>query len=558
MLVLLAAAALADDRVYLNESDELSSLGELERAGVIHGRTGRLLVRSDAPDTLRALPDVARVDVLPGGLLRVTPAAGVDDLALARALHARQDVTWAHPDLILPLRPATLPNDPWLANEWYLDNTGQSGVVGSDINAPVAWERATGEGITIAVLDSGVQLDHPDLSVIPGHDYVDDDDDPNGTAETDGGHGTCAAGIAAAVGDNGYGIAGVAWEADIYAIRVIGGETTTEDIYDAFVEAVDAGASVLSNSWGYSDGCEYIPKVSTFADMFNYAEDYGRGGLGAAVVFSAGNGGCDIEQDGMLDHKKLLVVAAVESTDVRAWYSSYGEYVDIAAPTSLLTTDLEGAGYGSYEGDDAFTDYFSGTSASAPVVSGVVALMMQANPRITAAQVRDVLCATATRVDIENAGYDEDGWSPYYGCGRIDAGAAVNAVANTAPLAPEPTHVRAEVPFGRVMVSWSEAADPDEDVRGYELSWWREGEDEAAAPVIAVAGTWLDLGEEPAIGETIAWKVRAVDPWGAGPWSATTQLTVVDGTPPAPEETGCAHVSGGFASLLGLLALRRR
>lgn len=574
-----APVGLAPDSFYPDESGPPVSLAALEREGLVTGRTGRILVRAEDAHAIAAHPQVASVVALSGGVLRVTPRAGVDDLALSRALHARPDVRWAHPDLLLALHPAAppeeptpeslaLPDDPFLVDEWYLDNTGQGGrTPGVDINAGPAWVHATGAGVTIAVIDSGVQVDHPDLSVIPGHDYVDRDEDPSPDSSAEGPHGTCVAGVAAGMGDNGYGVAGVAWNADVYAIRLIGGATSMEDLYDAFVEAVDAGASVLSNSWGFGDDCSQSVAFAAFTDMFRYAEDVGRGGLGSVVTFAAGNGGCDIAANGMLAHRSLIVVAALESNDVRAWYSAYGDAVDIAAPTSLLTTDMVAGGYGSYGGDDGFVDGFSGTSAATPVVSGVVALMMEANPRLTAEQVRDVLCLTAVRNDIANAGYDAEGWSPYYGCGRIDAGAAVAAVVNTPPEAPVPTLSDGDAWEGRAVLAWLDAADVDDDVLGYDVSWWREGEDSAVAPILTVEGTFVDIGDAVAVGDLVHWIVRARDPWGTGPWSeevifAVDALPTEEEDPPEEPRGGCQHGprSGGLAVglIAGLAVVRRR
>lgn len=570
-----ARSAGVDDTFWPDASGRVESYGELVRQGLVVGRTGRVLVHGDSASALAALPDVADVVRLPGGLLRVTPAAGVDDLALARALRAVPGVAWAHPDLLLSPRIAALPDsplpdDPLLADEWHLENTGQGGrTAGVDINAALAWEYASGAGQQIAVIDSGVQVGHPDLSLIPGHDYVDGDDDPSPDPADawEGPHGTCVSGVAAAIGDNGYGVAGVAWDADVYGIRLIGGATSLEDLYDAFVEAVDAGSGVLSNSWGWSDTCASISNYGTFDDMFDYAEEQGRGGLGSVVVFAAGNGGCDIAADQMLAHRKLIVVAAVESNDVRASYSNFGDSVDIAAPTTLLTTDMVGGGYGSYGGDDAMVDGFNGTSASTPVVSGVVALMMEANPRISATQIRNALCATATRIDVANAGYDSEGWSPYYGCGRIDAGAAVAAVANVAPQAPSPTLTGGDVYEGRALLAWTAAEDADHDVLGYDVAYWVDGEDEESAPTTWVTGTSLELGDLLAAGTTVSWKVRAEDPWGAGDWSETTTFTVL-ATPEEPiaeapteeEPGGCSTGSGSAGPwwlAAGLMLARR-
>lgn len=551
----LLPAALADDTFHPGAGPDAVSYGDLLARGVVRGRTGRLLVRGDAAEVAK-VSGVAQVTTLRGGLLRVSVAPGADDLAVARALHGRPGVDFAVPDLLLPLVPATLPDDPWLGEEWHLENTGQGGRVEDvDVDATLAWTFATGAGQRIAVLDSGVQVDHPDLLVVPGHDYLGDDDDPTPDTSDAGPHGTGCAGIAAATGDNGYGVAGVAWEAEVYAIRLIGGESSSQDLYDAFVEAVDAGAGVLSNSWGFGTSCETIPNYAVFGEMFDYAEHEGRDGLGAVVAFAAGNGGCDIAGDGMLANRELVVVAAVEGTDQRASYSSYGDAVDIAAPTALLTTDITPGGYGSYADDDAFMDGFSGTSGATPVVAGVVALMLEANPRITAAEVREVLCATAVRIDEELAAYDAEGRSPYYGCGRIDAGAAVATVANGAPAAPVPRLVAETVPAERVILAWDPAADPDGDVLGYDVSWTVDGDAHAET----TTATRLDLSGRQAEGAVVTWTVTAVDPWGPGATSAPVTFTVEEAE---EEETGGCAVAPGAGGMAGVLlavaALSRR
>jgi subtilisin family serine protease len=491
-----------------------------------------------------------------------------DDLAVARGLRGVAGVEHVTPDLVLPLVPAALPDDPWVGEEWHLENTGQGGRTADvDIDAELAWNFATGAGQTIAIIDSGTQLDHPDLSVIAGHDYVDGDDAPDPGSDPYNAHGTGTAGIAAAIGGNGIGVAGVAYDADVYAIRLIGGDTSIEDLYNAFIEAVDAGAAVLSNSWGFGADCSGIPAYDTFRDMFNYAEDYGRGGLGAAVVFAAGNAGCDIDADGMLNHRKIVVVAALESTDTRASYSNYGDVVDIAAPTALLTTDIAG-GYGSYGGDDAYADGFSGTSGATPVVAGVMALMFEANPRLTAKQAREAMYRTATRVDHDLAGYDADGWSPYYGHGRVDAGAAVAAVANTAPQAPVPRWVADTAELPHVRVAWQEAVDPDNDVGHYVVRWTVTHVDGAVeAQEATTTDTMLDVSEGLVVGDVVRWSVAAVDPWGEGLASAELSLEVVpvsavavpDGesaqdADPASPQSGCAAVGRrGVGDGVGLL-----
>jgi subtilisin family serine protease len=564
MLALLPLA-LAEDSFFPGRGPESVRYGDLLAAGSVLGRTGHVLVRAE-PGALDSAPGIRRVTTKRGGLLRVEPADG-DDLALARALRARPGVAWTMPDLILPLVPAAAPDDPLLGDQWHLENTGQGGrPLDVDIDATVAWEYATGAGQRIAILDSGTQLDHPDLRVIPGYDYVDRDDVPDPGDDTSNAHGTGTAGIAAAIGNNGYGVAGVAWDAEVYAIRLIGGATSTEDLYDAFYEAVDAGATVLSNSWGFNSDCSGVPDYAVFDDIFAYAEDVGRDGLGAAVVFAAGNAGCDIDADSMLRHRTIVVVSAIEAWDERAWYSNYGEVVDIGAPTALLTADVSPGGYGSYGGDDAIADGFSGTSGATPVVAGVMALMFEANPRLTARQARSVLCDTAVRMDLQGGEWDADGWSPYYGCGRIDAGAAVAAVANSAPAAPVPRLVSETAELPRVLLAWEPALDADGDVQSYTVRWSLPGDDEPRESV--VTETTIDLSEDLEEGDVVTWTVSATDPWGEGPESAPLTFTVVAApveAPPADEprpespSTCAASPTGGALTVaLAALLIRRR
>lgn len=553
MLFLVASALATDLRFYPGVGDELVDLATLPGAV---GRTGELMVRGDL-GALTATPGVLATRRGPLGTWMVRVHG--DDLALARTLHHTHGITWAIPNVLFELQPTALPNDPFVGDEWHLENIGQGGrIIDVDIDAELAWSFTNGAGQRIAILDSGVELSHPDLTVVAGRDYLDDDDDPSPGGDDAAPHGTGAAGVAAAIGDNGVGVAGVAWGADVYAIRLIGGPSSFEDVADAFEEAVDAGATVLSNSWGYI-GCERIPALAVYHEMFDYAEQQGRGGLGSAVVFAAGNDACDLSDNGMLGFDSVTAVAAVEWNDRRAWYSNWGEHVDLAAPTSLLTTDLSVGGYGSYGGSDAFVDGYSGTSAATPVVAGVFALMFASNTRLTAADAREVLCATAVRNDDALADYDETGWSPWYGCGRVDAGAAVAAVANVgAPGVPATWGAPTSIYDSRAQLVWGAALDPDNDALHYEVEWWTNPDDVALEHV---DGLSLDLGAYVHVTDTLGWRVRAVDAWGAGAWTPTLELPVVaDPEPPETDKRGCTtSTAGGLAAMAaGLLARRKR
>ena len=549
-LLMLTLTAVEPAHFYPGSGPELATIAEDSTvSGVPVRRTGYLLARVDDPKALQAEPAIAHVEVLAGDghVVRIRPAPGVDEVALSRTLHERPDVTWAHPNLAMQLFPRDLPDDPFVASQWHLQNTGQSGWTENvDINAELAWTISTGAGGLISIIDSGVQTDHPDLRVTSGWDYIDDDADSNPDFEAgEGPHGTAAAGLAAAAGNNALGVAGVAYDADIYAIRLIGGDTDMDDIYESFVESVDAGAWVLSNSWGFGDDCPEIPEYSVFEDAMVYAEEVGRGGLGSAIVLSAGNGNCDISDDGFQAQPQAISVAAIDGNDDREWYSSFGDHVDVSAPSGgVLTTDLTGDdGYGSWEGDNDYSGGFSGTSASAPIVSGVLAVMFGANDRLTAAQAREVLCETSTRMDIENGDYDDEGWSMYYGCGRVGAGAAVMAVANEAPPG-QPTGLTptADAWLERVVLQWDPAQDVDGDWLTYTVTWWLSDED-GLPNVESTTGTVLDITELVSTDDEVSFQIQAADTWGPGEPSEVISFTVVEWEPSEtspPEDDGCA------------------
>ncbi|MBN1335993.1 MAG: S8 family serine peptidase [Deltaproteobacteria bacterium] len=563
--LILTAALAAETRFHPGPGPECVTIDADSRIGSMPvRRTGALLAHVEDPGALLVDPDVARVEVLAGDghVVRIVPREGLDEGTLSVDLHGRPGVTWAHPDLALPLVLHALPDDPFVTDQWHLENTGQGGwLPGVDINAEAAWARTSGHGALVAIVDTGVELTHPDLAVIGGWDYVSGDADSSPDLEDDSGpHGTASAGLAAAIGDNGRGVAGVAWEAQVYAIRLIGGYTTLGDLYDAFVEATDAGAWVISNSWGFGDDCSPFPTFGSIQDAVDYAEQHGRGGLGTVVVASAGNANCDISEDGFLAHPAVVGVAASNGNDEREGYSCYGDHVDLSAPSGgVLTTDLTGeAGYGSWEKDDACYGYFSGTSASAPIVAGAVALLFGANPRLTAAQAREVLCETAVRLDVDHAGYDASGWSPWYGCGRVDAGSAVQAVANAAPGAPVPLVPGAEAWEERVLLAWVPAVDPDGDWLEHTVSWWV---DEGPVQEATLEGSSLDLSGAVQAGDRVSWQVSATDLWGPGEASDVRSFRVVETPRRMRPDASCAATGrrhGAWAILLALLAMARR
>lgn len=493
-------------------------------------------------------------------------------------LAAEPDVRWAEADrAITPIPDGAPLDDPLYPEMWHLHNTNQhdDGLPGADIGAPAAWEFTDGSGVLIAIHDSGVDLEHPDLRLQgTGLDIIDGDYVGSWEEIDDGkAHGTAVAGCAAAIGNNALGVAGVAHGATILPIRILGtpalGQPTTfADIYDAFAFSVDSGAAVINNSWGLiRDDCAPSNPISTFTAAHDYARSEGRGGLGTTVLWSAGNQGCDGEVSPWHSEPGVLAVGASNDRDLHIHYSTIGPQLDFLAPSGgrggehLWTTDITGEP--GYRSDD-YTPTFSGTSASAPVAAGVVALMIAANPRLRWDQVEAALCSTAARVWPDEAQYNVRGWSRMYGCGRIDAAAAVAAVSNVAPEPPrlEPPGA-AGVRTDQLVLRWSDAYDGDGDALTYrvELS-------DGAGTLTVDAGPerrW-DLRDALAPG---TWTARLVaqDHYGLGEWSEPVPFRVLpvpeDPAPSPPAETGsgcAASVGGGAMSLLLLLplAVRRR
>jgi hypothetical protein len=285
-------------------------------------------------------------------------------------------------------------NDPYYGSEWHLPK----------INAPQAWDYSTGQAVTIAILDSGVDSSHPDLvgNLVAGYNLYDGN---TNTADVCG-HGTAVAGSAAGAMNNGIGVAGVAGNAKIMPIRIAyntgsGCSAYISTIAQGITYAADHGARIANVSYGPLAG------NSTIISAAQYMKD--KGGL---VFISAGNTGADLNA---AQSTAYIVVSATDSNDAIPSWSSYGIAVSIAAPGAGIYTTNNGGGYGGW----------NGTSFSSPVAAGVAALMMSANPALSGTQIEAMMFSTA--VDLGVAGRDA-----YYGYGRVDAYAGVMAAKNAA------------------------------------------------------------------------------------------------------------------------------
>ncbi|MFH0946427.1 MAG: S8 family serine peptidase [Planctomycetota bacterium] len=380
--------------------------------------------------------------VNPGVVYRLPHGRSLDAMAITRAIHDTGHAEFAIPDFSLVRIPCATTNDPLFGNQWHLHSTGQNGAkVDADVDAPEAWDYGRGDpGLKIAVIDTGVELSHPDLvrDLVQGIDVLDDDNTPQAEDYFFGlfteNHATSVCGVTAGPGNNALGTSGLAQDCKLMPIRFLSEyilvQPTVQDEADAFNFARNNGAAVVNCSWGPS-GAAALP-TSTRAAIDD-AVDNGRGGLGLVIFFAAGNSSADTSGNGYVTYPKTLAVSASTDQDLLASYSSFGAAVEFCAPSNggvngITTTDRLGTvGYSS--GD--YTDAFGGTSSASPLAAGVALLVLSANPNLTWLEVRDIMRDTAVKIDPAGGAYDANGHSNKYGYGRVNAHDAVVAAQGT-------------------------------------------------------------------------------------------------------------------------------
>jgi thermitase len=337
--------------------------------------------------------------------------AGTDVLALVDTLNAfPSHIEIAELDPIGGVL-ATYPNDTHFGLQYGLHNTGQTingspGTADADIDAPEAWDLHTGTAdIIVAIIDTGLSASHPEFNGkrVPGRNF--NGGDPNDTDDSFFiPHGTHCSGILGATGNNAAGVSGVSWGCRIMPVKVLnwigGGEETW--CADGVIWAADNGAHVGSMSLGYPDGITY------FENAINYAH-----GQGMVLVAATGN-------DGVLGiypparWANVIAVGATDNDDQVADFTSYGPEMSVSAPG----VDVYSC-YDSLFNPDTY-DYMSGTSMACPHVAGLAALVWSANLDLTNDEVRAIIESTA---DDKGAA----GWDQYFGYGRVNAYAAVDA-----------------------------------------------------------------------------------------------------------------------------------
>lgn len=315
--------------------------------------------------------------------------AAASETGVVNSLKKHRHIKFAELDYILHADKTA--NDPYAPSEWHLNK----------MQVASAWDISLGNGITVAILDTGVDATHPDLAgqLVPGWNMFDNNADTTDVY----GHGTMVAGVVGAASDNAIGVSSFAWQAKIMPVRISGldGMASISTIANGLVWAADHGARVANISYAVSG-------YSTVQTSAQYMKN--KGGV---TVVSAGNSGA---LDNSPASETMISVSATDSNDARTSWSTYGPFVDFSAPGVGIWTTTRGGGYSAV----------SGTSFSSPATAGTVTLMMAANPQLSPVDVANLLKSTAVDLGVV-------GWDQYYGYGRVNTFAAVQASALSVP-----------------------------------------------------------------------------------------------------------------------------
>ena len=408
-------------------------------------------------------------------LVQVTKTSGQNPLKIANRLAEEQGVAFAEPNLINRFQHCFTPTDPLFRRQWHLDAANGAQVIDSaSVHAPEAWEITKGSrSIVVAIIDDGFDLTHSDLrgadKIVFASDYVDNDTMPLPDAAHKDYHGTPCAGVAIAE-MNGLGVVGAAPGCAFMPVR-FPLKASDDELIDIF-QTVGQHADVISCSWGPPP--VYAPMSSSLSDSFTQlTEAGGARGRGCVICFAAANfnaplndpinSGGFIWQDyetgqlrrttgpilnGLAAHPDVVAVAASTSLNQHAAYSNWGTEISVCAPSnnfhpldpqafveglSIWTIDNEQYGSG-FTPNNRFTGDFGGTSSATPLTAGVAALILSANPNLTAREVKQILKDTADKIVDTNPDvvtgeirgfFDASGRCDWFGHGKINAARAV-------------------------------------------------------------------------------------------------------------------------------------
>jgi subtilisin-like proprotein convertase family protein len=381
--------------------------------------------------------------------------------ALAASQQLQEAGVDAAPQLARQADKRDIPDDRHFPFQWHLDSTRDD-----DINAPEAWDYVVGAGITIAIVDDGVQLAHPDLdpnmpSIGSGlhWDFNDNDADPSPVNLEDD-HGTQVAGCASARGDNSIGVSGSAREAWMLGVRLTADSNTDQQEADALNWQLAGGVvDIYNNSWGPNDDGDIIQGPDPLAAAaIATGVASGRGSKGAIYVWAGGNGnlnGDNSNFDGYANSPYTIAVGATTIGAVQADFSEPGSNLVVCAPGDFITTtdwtDINNDLGANNDSDPDpllpydYTSQFGGTSAATPIVAGVVALMLDQNANLGWRDVQEILMLTARKIDSSDLGWFDNGctepgkrfhFNAKYGAGLVDAYAAVRKSTSWSNLGP--------------------------------------------------------------------------------------------------------------------------
>jgi subtilisin-like proprotein convertase family protein/subtilisin family serine protease len=426
---------------------------EIEKIAAEHGL---LLVKE-----VRGMPNTF--------VFRVGPEAVENPIKIANRLAQDNRVLLSEPNMAVASQSYYTPTDTLFPDQWHLFNSGGP-LLSTDghIDAVHAWDLTRGErAITVAVADDSCDLRHADFQgsgkIVAPRDFAGQDFEPLPELEDDN-HGTACSGVAVAE-ETGTGVVGVAPGCALMPIRTSGfiDDDSIEDLCDW---VIDHGASVMSCSWGVN--ARAFSLNLRMRTALHRVATLGRGGKGCVIVFAAGNENRPVNGTvnetgwpnnqpsgptqwlaGFAAHEDVIAVAASSSLATKSVYSNWGREIAVCAPSNnvrprtfprvtapvtgrgIVTTDRVGpSGYSSTD----YTHDFGGTSSACPTVAGVAALILSANPNLTAREIRDILQTTADKIIDNNPDpqlgnrfgtYDASGHSQWFGFGRVNAFQAV-------------------------------------------------------------------------------------------------------------------------------------
>jgi subtilisin family serine protease len=377
---------------------------------------------------------------------------GLEVFDIAESLLAVPQVELCHPELVRESRARGA-----FPQQWHLQKTTiNNKVIDAHANVVAAWALSEGAGVTIAIIDSGIDMNHEEFrssgKIVAPRDATRGTDNPSPTSGEN--HGTACAGVACA--DGKFGASGVAPRARLMPIRLASVLGSQQEA-DAFEWAADHSADVISCSWGPVDGewwnpndpahHQVVPLPDSTRIAIEYAIATGRNGKGCVICWAAGNGNESVDNDGYASYPKVIAVAACNDFSTRSAYSDFGNAIWCTFPSNngdpsqtkgIWTTDRSGSsGYNpgqTSKGDASgnYTNSFGGTSSACPAVAGTAALILARNPTLRWDQVKDILKQTGDPIDQANGQYDPvTKHSPQYGFGRVNArNAVVAATAN--------------------------------------------------------------------------------------------------------------------------------